>query len=1055
MEEFESLGSGWRYTAVRLLQTGINKVEITRSGSSFIKLPVWIQRKNAVINIANFNDNFCFIYCVLAALFPAISNYERPEAYPKNFNEHFNLDGLEFPMKLSKIGKFEKQNPTISINVFGEENEQIIGPLYHTKCKKKNHINLLLLHQDENSHFCLITDLSKLIGSSVSSHKAKKYVCDSCLNHFYSLAKFQTHERDCSLFKPVKIVMPETKEAEMKFSSHKALLRRPFVIAADFECLTMPIENSVPTTKSTFLYQKHIPFAVAFTTVCSFDDKYNNFHSHHGEDAASWFISKLELECERIREILLNEEKLVMLPLTDAERESHMTATQCFVCASSFTDENIKIAHHDHYSGKFAFTCCNMCNLKIQKQFTLPVFFHNLSGYDAHLFIRELAKKSQVSIIPNNTENYISFSAWFHGVKLIFLDSFRFLPEKLEQLAANLDPSQLKITRRYFSLESDFELVRRKGVFPYDYMNAWEKLRETDLPDEEQFFSQLSGESISKEEYEHAKKVFSHFNCKHMLDYSMLYLKTDVLLLADVIENFRDLTMKYYGLDAAGFYTTPGLSLAAAFLKTKARIELFTDIEYYLFIIKSLRGGNTQSIHRYAEANNKFLPDFDINQPISYLLYLDFNSLYGWALAEKLPVSDFRFLLSDEIAQVERALKAGERDYSRFLSTCEKGFILEVDLEYPESIHDAHNEMPFCVERAKPPNCTQSKLLGTLTNKEKYVIHVVNLIQCLEHGLVLKKIHRVLEFTEKAWLKDYIDLNTKLRSKATSKFEKNLFKLFVNSLFGKSIESDHKKRDIKIANNWKQARKMILQPNFLRSTIVDENFVIIEFKRTEITITKMVSCGYSVLELSKTKMYDFYYNYVCKKFASFFHHKLLYIDTDSQVLHFTLKDHVSDKNFSIYDLIRRDALTHFDTSDYPADNVCGIPLVNCKKAGYLKDELNFRMMKKWISLRPKMYCMTVEDNIFHKGKGNKDVVRKVKGVGRSAANQLSFNDFYNCLFNDECQKASFNTIQSKNHQIYTVNINKYALTNSDNKRFICEDKISSLAYGHYKLKEME
>lgn len=1071
MSEFELNGSGWKYTATNFLRAGINEVHLT-AGSSFIKTPAWISRKQATINVVNFNDDYCFIYCLLAHLYPVKNNRERPESYPQDFHRLFCLEKLQFPLKVSSICRFEKLNPTISVNVFGAENNAIIGPLYHTKQRKENHVNLLLLQSGNKSHYCLITDLSRLLHADITKDNNKIFVCDSCLNHFTTREKYEMHQKDCSLFKPVKITMPEkgAPNSILKFKWHKALLKKGFAIYCDFESFTTPIKNNVPTSNSSYLYEKHEAMAVGYSIVCSFDKNLNSYKSICCENPQVWFVEQMKLEANRLSSILRSEEK-PMQQLTLQQNLLHLSTTECPVCGCGFSSDNWLVRHHDHYSGLYEFSCCNNCNLQIQKDLSVAVFFHNLSRYDAHLFIRELARIANVSVIPSNTENYIAFSAWFDiGVRMVFLDSFRFLPESLEKLAGNLHPSQLCLMREYFPDPIEFDLLRRKGVYPYDYMKSRTNLEETQLPAKKYFFNQLTFSEISDADYNHALTVWKTFKCKTMRDYTMLYLKTDILLLSDIFENFRNLTFEHYGLDAACFYTSPGLSFAAALKQTRAKITLLSDIEMYNFISKGVRGGLTNSVTKFAQANNRFMEKFNPDKKISYIHYLDYVNLYGYCLMEPLPVGDFRWLSVEEIARVEEMLLAGQSDYKKYFKLeHDKSIILETNLHYPNEIHDSHSQLPFCAQHIVPEKCTQRKLMCTLEDKERYVIHLKTLEQCLRHGLVLRKIHRVLEFREQAWVKPYIELNTKLRAASKNEFEKNYFKLMVNSIFGKCLECPRKKRDIKLVSNWKSARKLLLKPNFRKATIIDESFVIIELNKTEVVIDKPVFCGFSVLEFSKWKMYDFFYDYIQKNLTDSFTVKLLYLDTDSFLLSFVLKEGEPDKSLSFYDFMRRDASTHFDTSDYPENNVCNIPLVNAKVPGLMKDELKFQILEKWVSLRPKVYSMVVGDNISCKKQTNseeekresiergerKQTVRRIKGVARSASRTITFDDFYNCLFKNEVVKANFNTIQSKNHQLYTMNVNKLALVNSDNKRYTCPNGIDTLAWGHYSLRKKQ
>ena len=184
----------------------------------------------------------------------------------------------------------------------------------------------------------------------------------------------------------------------------------------------------------------------------------------------------------------------------------------------------------------------------------------------------------------------------------------------------------------------------RKGVYPYEYMDSWERFNETSLPDKKAFYSELYLEDITDKDYTHAKKVFEEFNLKSLGYYHDLYVQSDTLLLADVFENFRNKCIEIYELDPAHFLSAPGLAWQACLKKTGVRLELLTDIDMLLMVEKGIRGGISHWIHRYAKANNKYMKDYDINIESSYLMYLDANNLYGWAMSQRLPIHGFGWM---------------------------------------------------------------------------------------------------------------------------------------------------------------------------------------------------------------------------------------------------------------------------------------------------------------------------------------------------------------------------------------------------------------------------
>ena len=328
-------------------------------------------------------------------------------------------------------------------------------------------------------------------------------------------------------------------------------------------------------------------------------------------------------------------------------------------------------------------------------------------------------------------------------------------------------------------------------------------------------------EDISDTDYKHAKNVFEKFNLNNFGDYHDLHVRSDTLLLADIFENFRNACLNNYELDPAHFISSPGLAWQACLKKNNVELELINDYDMLLMIEDGIRGGICHVIKRYAKANNYYMKDYDENKDSSYIQYLDSNNLYGMAICEKLSVKGFKWM--DDISIIN------EEFVKSYYKKSSKGNILKVDVDYPNELQDLHRDFPFLPERLVVNNT--EKLIYNLQNKKDYVVHINTLKQDLEHGLKLINVHQVIEFEQEEWLKEYINLNTELRKKATNDFEKDFFKLMNNAVFGKTMENVRKHRDIKLVKTDKKRNKLVSEPNFHTMKLIVDNLVIIEMKK--------------------------------------------------------------------------------------------------------------------------------------------------------------------------------------------------------------------------------
>ena len=368
-----------------------------------------------------------------------------------------------------------------------------------------------------------------------------------------------------------------------------------------------------------------------------------------------------------------------------------------------------------------------------------------------------------------------------------------------------------------------FVMLLRNGVYPYEYIDGWDKFNEKIIPSKESFYSNLTLEDITKTDYAHANNVFKKFNINNLGEYHDFYVRSHTLLLADIFENFRQSCLKNYGLDPAHFVSLPGLAWQACLKKTNVELELLTDYDMVLIVEEGIRGGIGHAMQRYAKANNKYMKDYDKKKKSSYIQYLDANNLYGQAMTETLPVRGFRWM--EDISKIDE-------DFVKDYDNNNKGYILDVDIDYPNKLQNLHSDLPFLPERMVINNT--KKLVCNLNDKKNYIVHINVLKQALDHGLKLRKVHRVIEFDQEAWLKEYIDVNTELRKKATHDFEKDFFKLVNNAVFGKTMENVRKHRDIRLVKTDKKRNKLVSEPNFHTMKLIDNNLAIIEMRKVKV-----------------------------------------------------------------------------------------------------------------------------------------------------------------------------------------------------------------------------
>ena len=562
-------------------------------------------------------------------------------------------------------------------------------------------------------------------------------------------------------------------------------------------------------------------------------------------------------------------------------------ASECWICHGHFADNSTKVLDHCHWSGVFLGWAHNKCNLNRRANNFTPMFAHNLQNYDLHHIVKALSKCStrhKFTIIPASDEKYISLEMKIHiksyedknGVtknvyeNVRFLDSYKFMLSSLEKLAANLPQNEFVYLDSFFASypQATRDLLKQKGYYPYTWVDSFDKFSEGKLPALREWKNSLDNfqVAISKQEYNHAKRVFHDFGCKNFGDYHDLYLLSDTLILASAFEQFRKVCFATYGLDCTQFYTASNLT-GAAFLKIcKPDLQLLTQRDM-LDLTESMIRGGVSSIYskRLAVANNKYLTTYDPTKPSTFIVCIDANNLYGGIMEKfNLPLSGFEW--------------APHKTLEEILATpndSDVGYIVDVDLDYPDELHDAHSDYPLAPSKEEIPDEWLSdyqrellkskrpktkKLVQTLNPKKNYVLHYITLKLYVELGLKVTKVNRVLRFKQAKWLKPYIEVNTQKRKQATNKCDQDFYKLMSNSVYGKLCESKRNRLKVSLVRTEEDVLNVSQKANFSRIKIVDEDLAIAACKQSFILWDKPTIVGAAILDLAKFFMFNFHYN---------------------------------------------------------------------------------------------------------------------------------------------------------------------------------------------------
>ena len=482
------LNSRFAFDEFLYLDVNFHRLNLTR-GSSYLPLPDWLVRKKVIVNPHN-NDEECFKWSVITAEKVGMKDPQRVSNLRK-FKDNYDWSGLEFPVSIKDIGKFETNN-NILVNVLAVEGRDIY--IQRKGRRVGREINLLMVSEDGIRHYTAIKSLSRLLSSKNSNTKCKQHFCINCLQGFTQELSRDQHQAYCEDSESVRVQMPK-QGSTIEFKDGQNQFRVPYIMYADFESILelMDHGSSDPNQPYTNEVNQHTPSDWCVYSKFAYGDVDNLLRTYRGKDCIETFCNYIKREARRLYHIF---PELPMDPLTKKQWKKYKRSTKCHMCYKPFTLRDPNVRDHCHYTGLYRGPVHSLCNLRYKIPSYIPVVFHNLSGYDAHIFIRELdAHTSDMEVIAKNKEDYISFSIKLpvdsyidkNGeekdklIELRFIDSFKFMSSSLDSLTKNLVSGGKKLFGFENYSELQYGLLTRKGVYPYEYINSGDRFEETNF----------------------------------------------------------------------------------------------------------------------------------------------------------------------------------------------------------------------------------------------------------------------------------------------------------------------------------------------------------------------------------------------------------------------------------------------------------------------------------------------------------------------------------------------------------------------------------------------
>ena len=1108
IEEYTKLSSGWRVREIDTFTFSHSIFRRVDGGSSVLIVPKyfrgsstrWIrvlqqEREERVRrldgSIGLRQNNYCFMDAILMCLAYQDSDPEirkkvkecRKSSYLRNMklNEryHLNFEGMDQNglFGTDKLRAFEERNDII-VRCYTHTTKNHVsgfgGPLYvNSKAREENtkvvHIMLVTDMDSENpqslvGHYLPIIDfhaMSVHYYNKRLNYKAGGPVCELCLRRFPKRVKdedFKAHLKQCNRvggqFEEMSI------DPVLRFRDHAKTTQPMNVLYADTESLIRPDRKGA-------IHE------------CAFIGSYLCWHPSQrhreekevaideGPDCVEQFMKRLT-RIVKSNIDLIDQTRQEMVLTADDEAEIEVTRA-CAYCRA----RGVKLHRdHDHLTGRFLQMLCFNCNIRRrQTRQSLYVILHNFKNYDAHQLIlagisRLSPKEWTIEPVYQSGDKLICLSLRYvaqpmkcvfpeelrrgerNYYRVIFRDSCQFLPKKLSDLADLLPttPITSHVMQQAYQMDKGHF---GKGTYPYTYFDSWERMDEDQLPPIENFYNDLEEKPCDSKDYEEAQSVWRATQCRNLRDYTKVYLRLDVALLADVVEAFRNQVHEMSQLEPLHYCGIPGLTFSFAFKHANLELQALQDPRMYTFFEEGIRGGMTVVNKHHSRAE-------DDSSEKTHLFDVDANALYTGALSSILPSHEFEWMNETELSEIT------DDFMKRWNPEGEIGMTVMVDLEYPSEVQDQTLDLPLAPTPAPPDPVDMPaymhelwaethttimrpgmKLLLTHKNKKRYIVHHLALKYYVERGLRITKVHQGVRYKQTAFFKSYADLHTLARSQATDDLTKMVRKLYTNALYGKTMENPRKYGKFKFVRDGKFFTKYTDHPLCKKWFKIEESAVVIELQNKKAILDKPIYIGQAVLDISKITMYRMFENWKNNPLIDSV--ELIGGDTDSFFLEVKSK-YKRDEILAQFKNVRNEldplAQGVLDTSNYPKDH----PLysnVNTSRLGCFKDEAKGKKIVEFICLCPKQYSFILEG-------GKHD--NRAKGVKSYKRDTLTHEDYRLVYETHEFKAVTQQFLQSRHHLMRTIRQTRCALSPWEDKR-AWDSPNRSYPYGYYKLYE--